>query len=300
MKVLFIASVERSGSTILQNVLAQSESVFAAGEVRNLWDRGLGDNRPCGCGTPIRECSVWTSVLREAFGGVDLVDARQMARLRDRARARHVPTLRLPFGKTLVKHRLGEYPEALVGVYRSIASVSGCEVVLDTSKSPLLLPFLVGHASFELYVIHLIRDPRGVEYSFQKRKVSGHKRLKDHSTAKGALHWILMNKAIEDVLGRVDCMSMTLRYEDFTERPRECSDIILNWMGVESALPWTNGVSLHMTPTHTIVGSPHRFNTGNVAIRKDEKWRTLLPRENASRAWRIAGSFAKRYGYQES
>ena len=61
--VLYIAGTGRSGSTVLANILGEVDGVFAAGEVRYLWQRGLKEDRLCGCGLPVRECPVWSKVL---------------------------------------------------------------------------------------------------------------------------------------------------------------------------------------------------------------------------------------------
>ena len=61
--VLYIAGTGRSGSTVLANILGEVDGVFAAGEVRYLWQRGLKEGRLCGCGLPVRECPVWSKVL---------------------------------------------------------------------------------------------------------------------------------------------------------------------------------------------------------------------------------------------
>ena len=46
--VLYIAGTGRSGSTVLANILGEVDGVFAAGEVRYLWQRGLKEGRLCG------------------------------------------------------------------------------------------------------------------------------------------------------------------------------------------------------------------------------------------------------------
>src|ERR1700684_4694430 len=64
--VIYIAGTGRSGSTVLANILGEVEGLFAAGEVRYLWQRGLKEGRLCGCGLPVRECPVWSRVLAMA------------------------------------------------------------------------------------------------------------------------------------------------------------------------------------------------------------------------------------------
>ena len=67
-KVLFVAGTGRSGSTLLANVLGTVDGVFSGGEIRYLWERGLQDERLCGCGRAFLECPVWTAILHEAYG----------------------------------------------------------------------------------------------------------------------------------------------------------------------------------------------------------------------------------------
>ncbi len=76
VKVLYIAGYERSGSTLLHNVLGQLDGFFAAGELAKIWDRSLIENRRCGCGAPFRECEVWRRILTNGFGGVESIRAR--------------------------------------------------------------------------------------------------------------------------------------------------------------------------------------------------------------------------------
>src|SRR5579872_7123206 len=64
--VLYIAGTGRSGSTVLANILGEVDGVFAAGEVRYLWQRGLKESRLCGCGLPVRDCPVRSQVLARA------------------------------------------------------------------------------------------------------------------------------------------------------------------------------------------------------------------------------------------
>ena len=97
MKILFISGWGRSGSTLLDRLLGQIEGFHSAGEIRYLWDRGLLDDRPCGCGQPVRRCEVWSQALT-SYLTMDrpeierIVAARDLFRTRDCWRSRGVPT----------------------------------------------------------------------------------------------------------------------------------------------------------------------------------------------------------------
>ena len=71
VRVLYVSGWVYSGSTLLSNILGEIEGVFAAGEVRHIWRRGLLEDRPCGCGAAFSACPFWSAVVEEAFGNVE-------------------------------------------------------------------------------------------------------------------------------------------------------------------------------------------------------------------------------------
>ena len=75
VRVLFIGGWGRSGSTLVERLLAEMPDVVGAGEVTHLWRRALADNQPCACGAPFDACPFWISVGKAAFDGWDNVDA---------------------------------------------------------------------------------------------------------------------------------------------------------------------------------------------------------------------------------
>lgn len=71
-KILYIGGWGRSGSTILGNILGARENSVFVGETRYLWDRGLLENKRCGCKARLNQCEFWTSVVdRTDPGGGD-------------------------------------------------------------------------------------------------------------------------------------------------------------------------------------------------------------------------------------
>ena len=69
VKVLYVAGLGRSGSTILANTLGQVEGFFSGGELNFIWKHALIENRLCGCGKPSGECEFWGPVFDGEFGG---------------------------------------------------------------------------------------------------------------------------------------------------------------------------------------------------------------------------------------
>jgi len=65
-------------------MLGQVPGVFSAGELRDIWQRGLREDRLCGCGAPFSECDVWRKVGEVAFGGWGELDLGEVQALRER------------------------------------------------------------------------------------------------------------------------------------------------------------------------------------------------------------------------
>src|SRR4051812_39799023 len=66
--VLYVAGAGRSGSTLLERLIAEKNDFFAVGELYYLWERGYERNELCSCGEPFHDCPFWQEVLRLTFG----------------------------------------------------------------------------------------------------------------------------------------------------------------------------------------------------------------------------------------
>ena len=187
VKVVYIAGSGRSGSTILDRTLGQVDGFFSAGELCNLWGRGLLARRRCGCGVPVPDCPVWGPILGEAFGGVDQIDAERLAAATGRRlRAGSVP--RLFLDRRGRQRAAGDgYQAALAHLYRAVVHQTGCRVIVDSSKSPVYARLVAAIPGVEVAVVHQVRDPRATAFSFLRNKRLpdfGDDRLMQRST-----HW---------------------------------------------------------------------------------------------------------------
>ena len=76
MKVLYIAGVGRSGSTLLERMLGAVPGAVNTGELNAIFSRVSQQDQRCGCGEPFSECPFWREVGAEAFGGWEAVTHR--------------------------------------------------------------------------------------------------------------------------------------------------------------------------------------------------------------------------------
>lgn len=298
IKVLYIAGYERSGSTLLHNVLGQLDGFFGAGELREIWERSLIKNRRCGCGAPFKECEIWRRVLDEGFGGMHRIDAHEMTRLRNGIRNRHFPLVLLPQRERLLKARLGSFPEHLEKLYRAIRSTTNGRVIIDSSKSPTYGYVLGTLPAVDLYVVHIVRDPRGVQHSLLKRKQAGERMYLKHTSVKGSLTWDALNLTAETIWRNSPRRYLRLRFEDFIRKPRAAVERILEMMQERvERFPFTGEREVELDATHTVIGSPSRFNTGTVELRLDEAWREKMKPSDKAIVTTLTRPLLSRYGY---
>lgn len=295
VKVLYIAGYSFSGTTILANILGQLEGFFSAGELRCTWEENLIRNYRCGCGAHFRDCSTWSAIFDEAFGGIDAVDAQTMVRLRE-GRA-DLPTMILPGGKQRLANRLQSYLQTLEKLYQAIPGVTGSRIIVDSSKSPLYGYMLGLLPNVDLYVVHVVRDPRAVQYSCLKRKDPKYRKWRDHNPLTGCLTWSACNLTIERFWQQSD-RYLQLHYETFAQNPRAAVEQILDLVqeNVEH-LPISEAGEIELHTNHTAIGNDNRFKTGTVALRLDERWKSEMKPFDQLAVSVFASPLCWRYGY---
>jgi hypothetical protein len=288
VKVLYVAGLGRSGSTILANTLGQVDDFFSGGELNFIWKHALIENRLCGCGRPSRECPFWRSVFEGEFGGQDESLAREMMRLQySGARTRHIPMMLTEGGRERIRARLGEFLDNTGRLYRAIRSVSGSRVIVDTSKEPAYGYALGMVPGIDLHVLHLVRDPRAAAYSWAKKKRQpdspDREFMHQKTPTQSAVLWDAWNAAIEALWRQTPEKYLRLRYEDFVADPRSSFENILKLLGEEEAdLPLVGEREVKLGISHTVSGNPNRFDTGTVELRQDSEWqKKMKPRDKA-------------------
>jgi hypothetical protein len=307
VKVLLIMGWTRSGSTILDNLLGEIDGFFSSGELHYIWERGLLEKRLCACGQEIESCEVWRPVLQEAFND-DVPDPRAVARWQKHAvRVRH--TWKLLRQKSLPSGwaPLDSYAPVAEALYKAIGKVTGARVVVDSSKRPsdaALLPLLDG---VDPYYLHLVRDPRGVAYSWKRHRREYDRgdqpaEMPRHGSIYSTFGWSEVNVAAEAVRHHVGpSRSLLVRYEDFISSPRRTLLEIARMVGEEPAdLPVSEERTALLNRNHSAAGNPSRFKTGPITLRPDEEWKARLKTRDHLIATGMGLPLIRRYGYAVS
>src|SRR5690348_12216927 len=301
IKILDIAGWDRSGSTILDLILGQFPGLFSVGELIDMWERG--PETLCGCGRVFKDCETWREIFLEAFGVLPgRFDFATGANLqRHCARSRHLYVLGNPLLRKHIIPMFDSYRQLVEKLYRAVSTVSGARLLVDSSKQPVHAYLLQLMGIAELHVVHLVRDPRGCAYSYQKRKP--HPALKEGyfpsmHPARNSMHWILANVATEVIWKRSPERYLLVRYEDFIARPKHTVHRILEFAGeqdIES--PFSSEHSVFLRPLHGVSGNSVRFQTGALRLSLDDKWKSEMKGRHRAMVATLTSTILRKYGY---
>ena len=224
VRILYVGGWGRSGSTLLDLMLGQAPGVFSAGEIREIWQSGLVENRPCGCERPFRDCPFWQAVGDAGFGGWDRIPLSEILRLRySLDRPWSFPAL--PLGRLVdpIGARIQAYTETLRRLYEAIAEVSGASVIVDSSNLPSHAFLLRSMPSIDLRMIHLVRDSRAVAFSWRKqvekrRSDAPSAYLPQYDPGSSSVRWMLYN-GLTQAFRPLHVPYAFVRYEDLVRTP---------------------------------------------------------------------------------
>jgi hypothetical protein len=296
---VFIAGAGRSGSTLLGDALGQLSGCVHVGEMRFIFEQAGGE-RTCGCGSPIADCELWQAARSRSFGsGSPPLDLAELAHfssngLRYRGpsllKLRRQAALSVPVGSSAAN-----YAEALRRLYLALADLTGAEVVIDSSKIAMHVHLGARFAGVRSHVVHLVRDPRAIAYSWRRKAVDG----VTFGPARVSMSWVASNLAVEALDGRVADSSYTfVRYEDFVRDPVGALELLSDRIGVGgSSLPFVDARTLRLDANHTVAGNPSRFKRGDVQLVPDEEWRSKMSIRDYVLATLPAAPLFRRYSY---
>ncbi len=304
MRVLYVGGWGRSGSTLLSRMLGGVPGFFVGGELRETWPRCL-ENRLCGCGAPFRSCVFWTRVGEEAFGGWNRANLPELVRLRRMLdRQWSVPLLMSRSTVRGSRTPVQRYVGALERLYGAIQSVSGAEVIVDSSKLPSYALLLRRMRGVDLRILHLVRDSRGVLFSWQKRlprlDTPGEDRqMRRYGPLSGSIRYDAYN-LVTRRLARLGHPYLFLRYEDLTANPETNLRRVLQHAGPDPGdgrFAFLGDGAVRLGPNHMVDAHPLRFTVGTVPLETDETWRRELSTGRRIAVSALTFPWLLRYGY---
>jgi hypothetical protein len=277
-RVMAIGAWDRSGSTILAQLLGSVPGVVSVGELNNLWQRGVVEDRLCSCGRHFSACPFWSAVMETAFPG----DEGRRILQRVVGAADHMSNQRM-LARRLMPGRVDQfsdtYGDGLSRLYDAISLVSGAEVIVDSAKIPWHIDVGRHLLKPRQVVVHLIRDPRGVVFSHRKvvaydTSEASPQLMSRHGVAFTTAGWCYRNLLLS-WLWRNEGSYVPVLYEEFAHEPVLVVDRVLDMVGLRAGVS-RYGDAVTLDVQHNISGNPVRFASGPISIRVDEGWRTGL------------------------
>jgi hypothetical protein len=305
LRVLYVGGMPRSGSTLTDLMLHQLPGHVGVGELFYLWRNGVVHDGLCACGEPFSSCAFWSEVGRVAFGGWDRVDPEHVMRLQDRVdRTTRIPLLLMPRRPRRFASQLEEYSEVLRRLYGAIVTVSGQPVVVDSSKRPSLAYVLRTMADVDLAVAHVVRDPRGVAFSFAKHVAlpagaALRSEMPRSTTRKVSRRWVSVNALVAG-LQRVGVPVARVRYEDLVSAPSAELRRVLALTGQDApdtAFDYVTPDGITVPRTHVVAGGRIRLASGPMPLRLDEQWRRDMPPRSRQLVELMTAPVRRKYGY---
>ena len=303
--LVYVGGSPRSGSTLLESLLARIPGFCPVGELVFIWERGLKRNDRCGCGARFHDCVFWAEVGEVGFGGWSRVDVDEAAGLRaavDRHRnLDRLAGLRRP-GR--LEAAVTAYAALTDRLYQAVRTVSGASVIVDSSKHASYALLMRDLPSFDFRLIHLVRRSHGVAHSWSKRVLKpgvgdGSTFMSVYPPYRTVGLWIADN-LLYDVVARQLPWTTRIRYEDIVTDPRMALRRILAELGLPAAdqpFSFLDAASAEFPLSHAFSGNPVRLQPGPLVLRIDDEWRTAMSRPRRAMISAATWPLLKHYGY---
>jgi hypothetical protein len=267
VKIIFIASLSHSGSTLLDLMLNAHPDVASVGELKQLgrFARFEKANRRlrCTCGADtLLTCEFWArvSAITQAANGRTIGEL-NVENYEDKAR----------------------FDEDNVALFQAISAVSGKRYVVDSSKQVTRLALLLENPALDVHPIFLLRDPKGQICSSQKTA---------SSLIRLIGNYVRTNREIYELVKQRP--HSVVRYEELVRTPERVLGALMQQLGLSfdrGQLEWASQVR------HNVGGNGMRRSNSS-ELKLDEKWRnefTLLQKLAID-----AGTLLGRYPFARS
>ncbi|WP_066640733.1 sulfotransferase [Serinicoccus hydrothermalis] len=270
VRLIYVTGYGRSGSTVVDHVIARSLGVVSGGELTNVF-AWAAEERECACAQPVAVCPVWGEAISAARRASQL-SLTELARITRTAE---------------IDRDEGASSAWRVAWSAFFADLSerGFTTVVDSSKSAggrdrVRLLAECDHVEITL-VVHLIRDPRAVVFSRRRgnnlaleRGTAGEN--KTIGVVKAIVGWWRAN-ALAD-RQRTLHRSVVWRYEEFVGDPDGHTDHLAR------LVPDRGARRTREQTAHAVAGNRLARSDWDGAIRLDDEWASEI-----SRPWRILG-----------
>jgi len=251
-KVVLVAGSPRGGTTISNMLLGQHPAIFPTGSLQGFPDAGeiFDESNICSCGELARECPFWSGV-----------------------RERYLPLQQLPDA------------EKLPHLFGMIAEHSGRTFVADMTHNMTYATELLGITGIDVYLVHVIRDGRGVVHSRLRRdyrvgrlKSFGWRHVK--RVIGVSRHWRKHVEQFAQLERQLGPKAVRVSYEALCADPASALRPVGECLGLDfDAVGTQLGESRQMQRApHLLRGNPLLRRSDEIVLRYDDRFRREMSR----------------------
>jgi hypothetical protein len=321
---VYILGASHSGSTLLAMLLNAHPDIVTIGETAPGKMGDLGTYR-CSCGKLITECYFWKNIvarMRSKYSDFRLSNfgtkfEYSSSRVVNRIlQFEHRGPVLEALRDTALKFSPGwrrARQEVMLHCYdlaSAVLSESGARIFVDSSKLAHRLKFLLRIPEFGIKVIHLVRDGRAVALTYMRqdefadasepslrrggRGMTADATVDSLSMSTAAHEWLRCLEAAEHVLAGLDRSQwIEIHYEQLCKDPENTLSQLLEFLGTQS----TWDTPLYQEVENHVIGNGMRLdNISQVLI--DERWRSVLTKDELRTFDSVTGKMNKKYGYK--
>lgn len=253
-KVIYIMGTARSGTTLLEIMLSEAESIYGFGELTHSLKDGLIEHKACSCDQDVWNCHVWKSVLNEYLyeDHEKVVDANNLIRTHEH---------HLYFFNNLLnfyKNTVNSYNSINKQLFDNAKEVTGKPVLLDSSKYPGRALSLNKYLSDKIFIVCMTRSPEGLIKAFQK-KDAGEQQPKNLFHI--FLYYTYVLLCCRIVLWKYPQQSICITYEELCNYPEKTLQKIQRLSQVSLEIPISKiSEQEEFQIHHILTGNRLRYN----------------------------------------
>lgn len=261
---VYIASLPRSGSTLLGMILNQHPNCFNIGE-SFYWAKLNPKNIICTCG--LKGCPVLSSVYKKIKDSPDILGITETVTIIDSILQNSDTFSREQITK-IYSDDIASSCNGFNDLADILRKIIDRNIIIDTSSNIIIAQGLAKFRNWKIII--LTRDPRGIIYSLKKAAVRHRENIPEN----------LWRGYIVDFLKRADFLCdkdnvILVRYEDLCADPGAVVNKICNFLGIDFHVKL---LKYRRDKGHVLMANRMRFGKNDDII-QDNSWKTHLSRE---------------------
>lgn len=252
--LIYLLGAGRSGTTLLTAILNNHDDIEALGEMHQFFEF-IENHKNCSCGIKLRNCKEWN--LSDQFLNNLSSSNKEVTEKEER----HFNILKLLFSKSYNKRYLNMQEQT----FSEIHLKKERKWYVDSSKYIARYLLLKKSKQLNLKGIYLVRDPRGVVHSFNKK-------VQTSKAPLSALLYYNIINLLAEIVRRKDNTILKIRYEDLVEKPELTLSQIYSYIFEQT-------IEIKHLPDYIkmphIIGGNRMKTKKKIKIKPDKKWKKL-------------------------